>query len=175
MMDKKGVGVQQVFIFIVAAITFALILIFGYGAISDFLDKGEQVEFFQFKTELESSVKRVYAEFGAVRQTEYLLPAKYSQICFVNLDAPYDASLCGFDQIACDTWETAQDPNEEIVGYDATDENVFLKPPAPVALKVFHIEIDGGSGYYCTNIEKGRFSLRLEGKGSLTSIGDMVR
>mgnify|MGYP005629217997 FL=1 len=46
---KKGMGIGQVFAFIVAGLTFAFVLIFGYGAIADFLDKGETVEFLQFK------------------------------------------------------------------------------------------------------------------------------
>ena len=58
--DKKGLGVGQVFIFIVAALTFALILMFGYRAIAGFLKSGEDVAFVQFKTGLESSVKKIY-------------------------------------------------------------------------------------------------------------------
>ena len=50
-------GIGQVFVFITAAITFAFILIFGYSAVSDFLEKGETVEFYQFKNTIESSVK----------------------------------------------------------------------------------------------------------------------
>ena len=45
MIDKKGIGVGQVFVFIVAALSFALILIFGYKAISGFLKSGEDVAF----------------------------------------------------------------------------------------------------------------------------------
>jgi len=44
-MNKKGLAIGQVFIFIVAAITFALIMIFGYKAISGFISSGEEVEF----------------------------------------------------------------------------------------------------------------------------------
>ena len=64
---KKAMGVGQVFIFIVAAITFALIMIFGYKAISGFVSTGEDVAFVQFKTDLENSVRKIYTEYGAVR------------------------------------------------------------------------------------------------------------
>ncbi len=167
-------GIQQVFVFIVAAIVFAIITIFGYSAITDFIDKGEQVEFYQFKTEIESSIKKIYPEFGAVRQEEYRVPVEYEQICFVDLDAPFDPSseLCEKDPIACDVWETAQDPLAEITGYAAADENVFLKPPAPIALKVFTLDIDGG--FLCEDINGGRFSLRLEGRGSSVELSSVV-
>jgi len=62
-LGKKGIGVGQVFIFIVAALSFALILIFGYRAIAGFLNSGEEVAFVQFKTSLESSIKKIYTEF----------------------------------------------------------------------------------------------------------------
>ena len=47
--NKKAMGVGQVFVFIIAALSFALIMIFGYKAIGDFLPQGEKVQFYQFK------------------------------------------------------------------------------------------------------------------------------
>lgn len=168
--NKKGMGIQQVFVFIVAAITFALVLIFGYSSISDFIEKGEQVEFYQFKSSLESSIKKIYSEYGAVRQETYYLPGEYSQICFIDLDyGSYGdiegeiPTLCKIDPLACDVWDTASDSD---LGYDGADENVFLTPSAPVSLKVYKVDIDGG--YLCMNISKGSFTLRLEGKGAKT-------
>lgn len=158
---KKAMGIQQVFVFIVSAIVLAMIIIFGYSAITDFLEKGEQVEFFQFKSSLESSISKIYSEYGAVRQQDYSLPMRYEQICFVDLDAEYDSALCDFNAVACDVWETAYDSQ---MGYDGVDENVFLKPSAEVAIKVRKLEIDGG--FLCLPIEGGSFSLRLEGRGS---------
>ena len=103
-------AISQVFVFIVAAITFAFILIFGYGAISDFLDKGETVEFYQFKSSIENTILQIYSEYGAVRQEDYYLPTNYEQICFVDLDFDYNQGagtsgnqldqLCKIDPIA---------------------------------------------------------------------------
>ena len=74
--SKKAMGVGEVFVYIIAALTFALIMIFGYKAINQFLEKGQQVEFVQFKTELESSVKNIYSEYGSVREVR-LTQAEY--------------------------------------------------------------------------------------------------
>lgn len=166
MVDTRGVAVEQVFLFIIAAITFALIMIFGYKAIADFIGSGEEVAFIQFKTDLESSIHRIYSEFGSVRLKEFALPAKYEQICFIDLDADYDADLCNLDPLACNVWERASDEGR---GYDEENVNVFLTPPAPVPIKVFPIEMD--NNYLCEEIVNGRFSLRLEGKGDLTRLG----
>lgn len=175
-MDKKAMGIQQVFVFIVTAIVFAFIIIFGYNMITDFLDKGEQVEFYQFKTDLENSIKRIYTEYGAVRQEEYTLPVEYEQICFIDLDSTPNDALVSYDAIAYDVWITAQDGSlpELDRGYYAVDQNVFLDPPAPVTLKVYRLEIDGElvgeEGFLCMDISKGHFTMRLEGKGSKTML-----
>ena len=163
---KKGMGIGQVFIFIVAAITFALIMVFGYRAVTDFLESGEKVEFVQFKNDLESSVKKIYTEFGSVRVENFHTPAKFTKICFVDLDDEIGdmEALCKEDQIACDVWQNARDEG----GYNTLDENVFLTPPADVKIKVYRAEIDGG--YVCQKITNGQFTVVLEGLGDRTKI-----
>ncbi len=174
---KKGMGIGQVFIFIMAALTFALIMIFGYKAISGFLDSGEQVEFVQFKTGLEKSVKQIYTEYGSVRIKDFNLPVKFEQVCFVDMDYPPAGinkemdELCAEDAFACDMWEQARDKG----GYGSVDANVFLKPSAGVPIKVFKIsvvdlETEQSVGYYCTDIKGGQFTIMIEGKGDRTEI-----
>ena len=170
--NKRGLGVGQVFVFIVAAITFAFIMIFGYRAITGFLQSGEEVAFVQFKTDLESSIKKLFTEFGSVRAETFNLPSKYSQICFVDMDKPADNHLCEFYQVACTVWKNAKD-------YNSVDENVFLKPSAPVKIKVHKISINPGDNFgsdpgkknfLCLPIRQGSFSVVLEGKGDRTEI-----
>ena len=165
---KKGMGIGQVFIFIISAITFALIMIFGYQSVSQFIASGEDVAFVQFKTSLENDIKKIYTEFGSVRISDYNLPAEYEQICFVNMEAKYnpstDSELCKKDPVACSVWEDS-------TGYNSTEENVFLRPVAPVKLKVYEITIDNeGKNYLCLPIANGGFSLYMEGKGDHTEL-----
>ena len=167
---KKGMGVSQVFIFIIAAITFALIMIFGYQSVTDFIKSGEDVSFVQFKTGLENNIKKIYTEYGSVRIKDFTLPQKYEQICFVNMDADDDPELCEYDQVACSVWQDIQefDPKER---YKKAEENVFLKPVAPVKIKVYKIMIDyEDKDYLCLPIANGAFELYMEGKGDKTSL-----
>jgi hypothetical protein len=157
--SKKAMGIGQVFIFIVAVVTFAVIMIFGYKAVTDFLDQGEKVQFHQFKTGLESSVKRIYTEYGSVRIQEFNIPGGYEQVCFVDLNKPKKDDLCLKNQIACDVWESSQ-------GYDTVDENVFLKPQAPSKIKVFNIKME--NDFLCLPVVKGKFTVHMEGKGDHT-------
>lgn len=159
-MNTKGIGVGQVFVFIIAALSFALIMIFGYKAIHDFVTKGEDVQFFQFKTDLENSIKRIYTEYGAVRIETFHLSTIYKQICFVDFDAPYDKKLCAFDQIACSLWESSS-------GFETVDENIFLKPSAPAQIKS-GARIKMEEGFLCLPVADGTFKLGLEGKGDHT-------
>ena len=179
--SKKGLGVGQVFIFIIVAVTFALIMLFGYKAINDFLSSAEQVEFVPFKTALESSIKMIYTEFGSVRLETFYLPPKYQHICFVNLDYAGDdgeeqvRNLCQEDVYACSVWKDARASGG---GYTAAEENVFLQPEA-IQLKVHRITIsdgpEGPRGYLCQDIVRGSFKLRLEGKGDRTEIMESVQ
>ena len=158
--SKKGMGVGMVFIFIVAALTFALIMIFGYKAIGDFTEKGENVEFYQFKTGLEKSVKQIYTEYGSVRVTQFGLPIKYEKVCFVDLSKKFNSEFCKVDPVACDVWKDAGN-------YAGADQNVFLKPAADIAIKVYQIDV-GAKGFLCVPVKQGKIKLRLEGKGDRT-------
>ena len=183
--NKSGLGVGEVFIFIIAAITFALIMIFGYKAISGFISSGEDVAFVQFKTDLESSIKKIYTEYGAVRVEEFHTPLTYTQICFVNMDFTDETEMENLKELspaAYDAWKTAQDDFSQRVEnnrldlatvYDASDQNVFLKPASTVPIKLYRLTInenDESRGFLCEPIRQGRFTIVLEGKGSHTLI-----
>ncbi len=184
-MNKKAMGVGQVFVFIIAAITFSLIMIFGYRTISNFLINAEKVEFVKFKTDLESSVQKIYTEYGAVRIKQFQVPGKYEQICFVDMDTPSSpkemADLCTKDALACSVWQDAQtkDDNGKIKGYNGVEQNVFLKPTSSTPLKVFRISLsdsDGNPlGFLCQDIHQSTFRIVLEGRGDRTEISPSPR
>ncbi len=182
--SKKGLGIGQVFIFMIAALSFSLIMIFGYKMIQGFINGGNEVAFVQFKNDLESSVRKIYTEYGSVRTLDYHLPSSFSKICFLDLgyDAPLEelerqqAQLSLQNPIASGVWQDlASTPAQS--RYEATDENVFLTPPAKVKIKIHRISIydpDTGerkvSGFLCKEIKDGTFSLTLIGKGDHTGL-----
>ena len=183
----------MVFVFILAAVTFALILIFGYKSISGFLGTGEEVTFIRFKTDLESSIKNIASEYGAVRIQEFNPPLNYEKICFIDTNFYYGSLddevenqviwLCENENmpLACSVWQDALTVHQEgsgKSGYDSVEENVFLKPLAPVKIKVGKISIADNTGspigYLCPPIRGGSFTLQLTGKGSHTEISEAV-
>ena len=178
--SKRGIGVGQAFIYILVAITFVMIMIFGFRAILGFIDTGEDVQFAQFKTDLESSIQSIYSQFGSVHTEKFHLPASYKLVCFVDLNKPYPADdNCNFDAYGCDVWKDAsaradaEDGTE--TGYDFAEENVFLRPyrERTVKIKVYPIAIDSsGDDFLCLDIKSGSFSLRLKGLGSKTELSE---
>ena len=181
--NKKGVGVDQVFIFIITALTFALITIFGYKAIAGFLDKGEEVAFVQFKNDLEVAVKQINTEFGAYRLEEFSPPQQSEKICFVNMDYGKDPDindgLKGEVILALTTeMPTAVGVYEDAIGkdgYNSAEENVFLQPEAPVKIKVhriqlYDLETETEVAFLCPKIQGGVFRLGLEGRGDRTRL-----
>jgi hypothetical protein len=185
-LNRKGVGVAQVFIFMLAAISFALILIFGYRAIQGFLSSGEEVQLVQFRTELDSSIKKIYTEYGSVREENYKAPSTYQKICFVNLEYPANSEdisnlkkenyAAGLALYEARNFQIEEQKSE--AGYERVDENVFLSPSTEslTMIKVYHISIGNESDttadypYACVPIRNGAFSLILEGKGDRTKI-----
>ena len=174
-MKKKAQIMGQVFVYIIAAVTFAMILIFGYNAIQKFLDKGETVEFYTFKSSLESSVKELYSQKGSARVKTFHVPGDYREVCFVNMekDNPPDGNVfCSNHGIVCDAWKTAKETDAPTKNADA---NVFLDPLSPVPLKVYNIDPSGGDteGVLCFEINGGSFEVKLEGMGDRVVISSM--
>jgi len=182
-LNRKGVGVAQVFIFILAGVSFALIMIFGYKAIQGFLSSGEEVQIVQFKTDLESSIKKIYTEYGSVREERYKLPSSFQEICFVDLD--YPATSVDIENLRKENnlaglalQEASEGIKQGKEGYESVDENVFLSPSQQglTQIKVYRISIGNASDttagypYACLPIREGSFSLILEGKGDRTKI-----
>ena len=85
-MNRRGLGVEQTFVYVVAAITFALIMIFGYRTIVGFQHTGQQAQLVQFKNTLENSIKSIYSNYGSVQQENFVVPQGYSQLCLVDMD-----------------------------------------------------------------------------------------
>lgn len=174
-MTKKGQAVGQVFVYIIMALTFALITIFGYKAVEGFLEKSERVAFVSFKTDLETVMEQIAPEYGSVRLVKFRPPVEFRKICFVNVEENVPDS-CNFDPIACDQWREItliHDNNQEKQKkkrYEKASQNVFLSPPAEFPIKVArlqtHLPNELRDDYLCLPIVNGHFNLRLEGLGS---------
>ena len=145
--------IGQIFIFVVAAIIFILILMYGYKAISNFLQRSEQVALIDFKSDLESSVEVIKRDYGSVRKLELKLPKRYTELCIIDINnceplkkqRPLMYSTC-------------------IAG----SENVILVPKQETPIFLPDITVLGG--YTCVDVAHGNVVLGLKGLGKSTQI-----
>lgn len=151
-MKRKSQMLSQIFVFVMAAVVFILILTYGYRAISNFLSRSEQVALIDFKTDLESAVEVIKRDYGSVKKVELSLPKRYTEVCIVDPEDP---------------GRLRQDRPLMYEAWQAGSENVFLVPKqeAPIFLK--DIEVDG---YECMPVVYGQITLKIEGLGKKTKI-----
>jgi hypothetical protein len=158
---KKAQIIGQVFIFILAAAIFIMILLYGYKAIVGFSQRSEQVALIDMKMTLESGVEEISLDYGSVKKLELGIPTKYSEICFVDLSVE-EPPLEFMEEhpLMYDAWISGA-------------QNVFLAPMAETPINIGKIKIsDRYPGYLCLPIKSGKVTLRLEGLGDSTEISD---
>ena len=153
--SKKAQMIGQIFIFILAAVLFILILTYGYRAINTFLQRSEQVTLIEFKEELQSGIERIKRDYGSVRKLQLKVPRRYTEVCIVDPSCPdelqaiqplmYNACLTG-------------------------TENVFLVPKQETPIFVSDVVVDRPR-YLCITTS-GVITLRLEGLGKKARVSE---
>lgn len=156
MAKRKSQIMGQVFIFILAAAIFILILTYGYRAISGFGKRSEQVALVEFQTELEGAVKSIGLDYGSVKKVDLTLPAKYTEICFVDLDKEPSPEFESMHPRMYESWLGGT-------------QNVFLTPMEDTPINAGDIYV-GEKGFLCLPIAGGKITLRLEGLGDRAGI-----
>ena len=162
---RKGQIIGQIFIFVLAALIFVLILLYGYRAISGFLKTKEQVEVTEFKTELESKVKAIRISYGSVRRAEFVLPATYLEFCAVDPNmSPNHANMFSESHpLMYNAW--FGDPSNTI----------FLRPLLETSIQLEDVAVKGPQnpdepGYLCLPITSGKLVIGMRGLGDRAEI-----
>lgn len=155
---RKSQMIGQIFIFVLAALIFLLILIYGYRAISSFLARSEQVSLIDFKTDLESAVDVIKRDYGSVKKVELRLPTRYTEVCFVDPDkTKKPGDLEDARPLMYAAWL-------------AGSENVFLVPKQEAPIYLEGIAVDGG--YNCIDVAYGKITIKLQGLGKQAKISE---
>lgn len=155
-MNKRAQMIGQIFVFVVAAIVFILILMYGYRAISNFLERSEQVALIDFKSDLESAVEVIKRDYGSVRKVELRLPKRYTELCIVDVDR-------------CEALEQQRPLMYSLC--IAGSENVFLVPKQETPIFLEGISVPD-PGFVCVPVVNGNVALRLEGLGKSALISE---
>jgi len=154
---RKAQLIGQVFVLVIAAIVFILILAYGYSAISHFLQSSEQVAFLDFKTSLISAIEQIKPDFGSVRKLSLHVPKRYNKLCVVSSYPSEIVLASDFKDeypVLFEVWQTGS-------------ENVFLLPKQQSGLFVSDVFVD--KGYFCIDISRV-VDLRIKGLGDRTGV-----
>jgi hypothetical protein len=169
---SRGQIIGQVFIYILAAVVFGLILLFGYRAVTNLTQKSDEIMLMELRHEVQTAVNSI-ASNPDVKKKSLHVPSKYKTLCFLGnisqCGAAYDDTcLCrgaapctGADPadanaLICEAWKSGQ------------KQNVFLWPMADIEIYVDDIVLE--DCYLCVSPVEGKVELRLEGTGSATRI-----
>jgi len=157
---KKG-QINQIFIYIMAVIIFAAIMLYGYKAIHNIIVKGDYVEYNNFKKNFENTIENSKS-YGEINVKSFLLPPGTSQICIVDLSETDTGRINSSytSAIVKDAWE--------VRAY-----NVFLLPAKYDNLLVEGLQVsDAGNKFLCeeTSPAKSKITLRFEGLGNAVRI-----
>ena len=160
-MNRKAQNIGQIFIYIVAIVIVAVILIFGYKSIIDFNNRAKQIELVQFQKKLESSIKSITPQYATVKKKDFMISNEYKQVCFVrNYDVDYSSAVLP---------TTFKDyPLIEDSVMSGTGKNIFLiKTNKQIAesFEISEISFEDSDIFNCFNIANSRLSVKIEGKG----------
>lgn len=159
---KKGV-LDQMLLYILALFIAALILFYGYKAITSLQHRAEEIALVRFEKSLQAKIENLASQYESIRIEELDVPQDVKKVCFADKNACIGgndaAGLC-----------TVGGPDYNAIIKDAITsktDNVFMIPTYQ-NLNIKKIVIFGGT--LCINNVGGRIKLKLTGMGDGTQI-----
>ncbi|MFA5141395.1 MAG: hypothetical protein WC471_00295 [Candidatus Woesearchaeota archaeon] len=164
-MNKKAFTITEVFVYILALVFGAMILMYGYNSISEIVNFGEKAIFVKFQKNLENSVTEISALPGTSRIKTFATPINFEKICFFDYTKACDPdSLSESISIVDNIRQTICDSVNSKVA------NVFLLPLKGNDLNIPKIELTESQNPLCINIASGSLNLKITGKGKTALI-----
>jgi hypothetical protein len=189
---KKSQIQSQIFIYIMVLVIGAGILIYGYKAVKSFQGQADNTLVYNFENQFRNDLKGISYEAKSIKN--YELPIKYSQVCFKGRDL-LENDVGG--QVSAE--ESLQSnrgykyPLIQAALGSSTDRNVFLYPAGDYgfnsAVEVDFVDKDtlqqeqvvqgavstlsNIKSFKCFDVNRGRLSIRLIGKGSYVSLAQV--
>lgn len=165
MMNNKSQAVSEVFMFILSAIVFVLILLYGYNAITSVLATKDKVMIGSFKSSLEAATAAIRPSYGSERTLELAIPERFLEFCAA--DPHMSAIHAGLFQqqhgLMYSAWRTT------------STNTIFFRPLLETSIHLDQIAVFGPlnptePGFVCTNITRGKLFFRIRGLGDKTEI-----
>lgn len=156
---------EKIFMYTVALIIMAMLLLFGYKAIAKLTKTSESATMAKFKNEIRNKID-TGSTYGRISTEDFETSVNFKAICFVAEEDPQNLNI--------------EFKNDYPLAADVAGsaDNVFLydgKTIDPFKVDKFEIDEESPDAYgpdaLCVPINNGRFSIRIEGLGDSTLIG----
>ncbi len=167
---RKAQAQSQAFIYILAIIIIGMLLIFGVKYIGQIMNKVEDINLLQFKTDLESDANRIGPSYGTWEKLEIDIPDGVETVCFVESADSIsggvlstgicDANSDDYDFRMCNAWQDDTSRNVYTVPFDALDTGIYLG----------EIEVDSSEGYLCFDVGDSKLKIKMTGYGNKLKI-----
>jgi hypothetical protein len=179
-MMKKGQMPGQLFVYILAIIVVGGIIAYGYTAIKDFSDRGEQVAFLSFKQAFENNVKTMVSDYGTIKRPDFAVPNKYRKVCIVDFKKGYtpgfisDSATCvpgdakKSEPLVCSSWKQGAEQFGDDPSRQITLSNIFLTPDGSDSFHVDKVSVPGGM--ICAPVQNGKIKLQLKSTGDSVEV-----
>jgi len=180
---NKKAQVSQVFIYVLAIIVFAFVLLYGYKAISKILQTQENVEIVRLEKDIISAIKKTGYKDVIIKGLD--IPSKYLKVCFVDLSNEPTTSgslktrICDnsnneeYNPVVCNSWKDKVKKNMFLVS-DSVDVYSSYIGNISIGRKTgssYEEDVNSDCNnnnncyYFCANVNQGRIKIRIEGKG----------
>ena len=158
---KKGQIQAQIFVYILAMIVMALVLLYGYKSISTMKDRAKQVDLLSFKNDVIRAVEKVSNDYGTVRAPTFNIPSDYKEVCFIDIDNS-PANIESEYPLVYEAWF---DKSANVFLITDLAEEFFMVGESDSSI----ISIDEPN-YLCIDVINGRTKIRIEGIGGKAQI-----
>lgn len=166
---KKGI-VEHLLFYLLALFIAALILFYGYKAISSLQQRAEEIALIRFEKSLQAKVETLTSQYDSMRIEEFTLPRGVERVCFADLSQGISKSTP--DTLGAGLCDTGNQNYNALVcnAIQEKTDSVFLLPTFQ-NLHVKKIKIDTGT--LCISSKGGLLTLRLTGKGDGTRVEEI--
>ena len=159
---KKGQIQAQVFVYVLAMLVIALVLLYGYRSLSTMQERAKQVDILSLKNEVIKAVEKVSNDYGTVRAPTFNIPKEYTELCFIDIDNSPAAELQANHPLVYEAWE---DESANVFLIKGLVDESFMIGESDDSL----ISIENPN-YLCFKVINGRVKVKLEGTGGKAEI-----
>lgn len=170
------------FIYILSIIVMALVLLYGYRAISSSIKTQEQISLISAESAIDKKIQEVGSQYDRVEQAEISVPQRFQALCFVDLSADNQQTrnICmpaseDYNPIICDMWTENAKKNVFFVESKSKVTSYYLEGIS------IDSDNDGAEDtsecinpdcfYICVNVEaNGKATFWLRGTGKTAAI-----